>query len=201
MHRIPRMVAGLAGLGVLLTACVPLDDGSADAIMPSSSAEPVLPPHITASSQAPELPSQLSPTDGLEQRISALHKSSVAYQVQQGKHPLDHAVPGSERVLLAERLAQGMRFELPEKQSGDSIIVEMTCSESIDARFEVYDVTGRSVGGGKSSCSPEGPSGFGFGISEDHRARQIDVSYVQESLMELSVTTFTSTEQEYPAGN
>lgn len=201
MNRILWMVAGLAGLGLLLTACVPLDENSADPITPSSSAEPVLPPHITASSQAPELPSQLSPTAGLEQRITALHKSSVAYQVQQGKHPLDYAVPGSERVLLAERLAHGMRFELPEKQSGDSIIIEMTCSERTDVRFEAYDVTGRSVGGGNSSCSPEGPSGFSFGISENHPARQIEVSYVKESFMELSATTFTSAEEKHPAGN
>jgi hypothetical protein len=201
MNRIPRILAGLAGLGLMLTACVPLDVDSADPTTSSSSGEPVLPPQVAASSHAPELPLQVSHADGLEQRIAALHKSSVAYQLQEGKHPVDYAVPGSERVLLAERFSRGMRFELPKRQSGDTIIVEMTCSEEINARFEAYDLEGRSVGSGQSSCSPDGPSGFGFGFLENRLVRQIEVSYVQESDVELSVTTFTSSDQEQASGN
>lgn len=150
----------------------------------------------------PDLPLQTSTADGLEQRTRALHEYSIANQLQQGKHPIDYAVPGSERLVLAERFSQSTRFELSEKHSGDSIVVEMTCATSVNLSFEAYDAEGRTLGGGQSSdCFPGGPFGFGFGTPNNRHVRQIRVVINPETDMELSAVVFTSAEQDPPAGN
>ena len=202
MNRIPGILVGLAGLGLVLTACVPLDVPPADPTASSSPAEPALPPSAAASSKVPDFALQTSTADGLEQRIGALHEYSIANQLQQGKHPIDNAVQGSERVVLAERFSQSTSFELSEGHSGDSIVVEMTCAKSVNMRFEAYDAEGRTLGGGQlSGCSPDGPSGFGFGTSKNQQVRQIRVAINPETDMELSAVVFTSAQQDPPAGN
>lgn len=201
MIRIPKPLLGLASL-MLLTACLPLDAVPSDPQSPSGAGETVFPSEGTAPEPPKDLPLQVSPADGLDQRISALHELSIAYQLQGGEHPVDYAVPGSERVVLAESFSGSKRFELPGKQSGNSIILELTCSKSVHVRLEVQDAEGRVIGGGQSSaCSADGPMGFGFGTSENRHVRLIQVAIDRETGIELSAVTFTSSEQDPPAGS
>ncbi|MBV1779795.1 hypothetical protein KRR55_11800 [Paeniglutamicibacter sp. ABSL32-1] len=195
MSRIPRMIAGLAGLGLLLSACVPLGTETSDPPKPPTTGEASLTPAGSTPSQTADLPLQSSPDDGLEQRIAALDKLSVAYQVQQGRHPVDYAVPGSERVLLAERFSRSTRFELSGEQPGNMIIVEITCSKNTRASVEALDDEGRSLGSGLSSeCSPDGPNGYGFGAAEHRPIRVIEVTIDRPAELELSVTVVAAME-------
>ncbi|OIH86575.1 hypothetical protein BLJ79_00985 [Arthrobacter sp. UCD-GKA] len=192
------VVATLAGLGLLLTACMPID-GSNDAPEPSSSsggnhdAHP-LPIQVT------ETPVPLQPysADGLRKRISQLPPSMAAHQIQQGLHPLDDGEPGSEHVVLAERFSSSMDFELPRNLTSDRISVELTCSRSVPHAFSVIDGNGRETGGSSSvgSCGSEGPSGMRAGLRETQEAGQIQVRFEGESDMVLSVVAYTGTQED-----
>lgn len=198
MNRFSMVVATLAGLGLLLTACMPID-GSNDAPEPSSSsggnhdAHP-LPIQVT------ETPVPLQPysADGLRKRISQLPPSMAAHQIQQGVHPLDDGEPGSEHVVLAERFSSSMDFELPRNLTSDRISVELTCSRSVPHAFSVIDGNGRETGGSSSvgSCGSEGPSGMRAGLRETQEAGQIQVRFEGESDMVLSVVAYTGTQED-----
>lgn len=194
MKRFPSVPVGLATLGLMLTACVPIDAIPAEpSNTPAAEAEPALPhfasPPPVAASTVPLRPYV---ADGLAGRINNLRKSSDAYRVQQGQHPIDDAVPGTEEVLLAEDFSSNHRFDLPEKQTGDRINLNVTCSRSANITIDVFGANGESLGSGSASeCGPDHHIGIGLGSFEDQRVRQVQVASSHETDLELSVITFT----------
>ena len=165
MKRFSGLIAALAGLGLLLTACVPIDGNTSvptPAESTSSTGDTYVPP---AEAPHEDLPLQEYSTIDLDQRISKLPHSMAAPRIQQGSHPIDHGVPGSEQVLLAEHVTGSSRFALPRENSGDMVLIEVACSNSIGFQVTLFDIDGAPLGGGSSSeCSPGGPNGFGIGI-------------------------------------
>ena len=194
MNRFSMVVATMAGLGLLLTACVPID-GNYDAPEPSAA--------IDGSHDAHPLPVQVIETpiplqpysaDGLDRRISALPPSMAAHQIQQGLHPLDDGEPGSEHVVLAERFSSSRTFELPRNLTGDRISIEVTCSRSVPHALSIIDGKGLETGGSRmDSCDSGGPSGMSAGLQESREAGQIQVRFEGESDMVLSVVAYTGT--------
>lgn len=189
MKRFSKLLAALAGLGLVLTACVPLD-GYADAPESSSSASrtdsrPIPVPEST-------VPVQPYSAAGLKKRISQLPASMAAYQIQQGGHPIEDAESGSEQVILAERFTTSMNFELPSNLTSDHISVELTCSKSVLHSFSILDGTGRETGSSTmGSCSSVGPSGMRTSMQQSHESGQLQVHFEGESDMVLSVVTYT----------
>ncbi|MBP2373829.1 hypothetical protein [Paeniglutamicibacter psychrophenolicus] len=197
MKRFSMVVATLAGLGLLMTACMPIDEIN-DAPEPSSSSGGSHDAHPLPI-QVPETPVPLQPysADGLDQRISQLPPSMAAHQIQQGLHPLDDGEPGSEHVVLAERFSSSMDFELPRNLTSDHISVELTCSRSVSHSFSIIDGNGRETGGSSmGSCGSEGPSGMRTGLRDTQEAGQIQVRFEGESDMVLSVVAYTGTHED-----
>lgn len=195
MKRFSGLIAALAGLGLLLAACVPID-GNTSVPTPdestSSTGDTYVPP---VEAPREDLPLQEYSTIDLDQRIAKLPHSMAAPQIQQGLHPIDYGVPGSEQVLLAEQLTASSRFALPRENPGDMVLIEVACSKSIGFEVMLFDINGAPLGGGSSSeCSPGGPSGFGIGIRGTPQLGQVQLAFDRESGMELSVVTLTRAE-------
>lgn len=146
MNRFPRMVTALVGLGLMLTACVPLDGNRAG---PSSPSHTI--PGGKAPSSIAASPRQQYPTDGLQERIASLSRDSVAYQLQQGNHPLDDAVQESEEVILAERFPTSSNFALPQDATGNRLHVELECSRKTNYEITVFFSDGAMLGNAMAS--------------------------------------------------
>lgn len=195
MKRFPRTLTTVVGLGLLLTACVPLD-GSTEGTTSSS-------PTVTESNdeqppiEKPEtdLPLQPYSTDGLKTRVSKLPTSMVAYQVQQGNHPLEDAVPGSERVLLAEDFSTSTRFALPGDSSSDSLYIEVACSKATKYTVKIYDQIGAIAGSGTAAeCSSNQTGTLGFSPGGKLQLEQLQLAIDQETDGHLSLTVYTRQE-------
>ena len=197
MNRFSMIVATLAGLVLLLTACIPID-GNSHVPEPSSSIGGSHDAHPLPV-QVPETPVPLQPysADGLKKRISQLPPSMAAHQIQQGLHPLDDGEPGSEHVVLAERFSSSMTFELPRNLTSNRISVELTCSRSVPHAFSVIDGNGLETGSSSmDSCGSAGPSGMRTGLQETRKTGQIQVRFAGESDMVLSVVAYTGTQED-----
>lgn len=194
MKRFPILMAGLAGLCLALSACVPID-GNDDGEGTSKSAEPSG-GELTTSTEASPTDLELHPysADGLDDRISTMPTAMAAYQVQQGKNPFDDGQPGSARVLLAEQFTSSTRFELPPEKSSDRITIELTCSNPVTYAFSLFDVTGVEIAGGAGTCDPDSPSAMSTGLRDIHREApslgQLKVTFTGESEMALALLTY-----------
>lgn len=100
MSRIRKLLRKLAS-PLLLTACVPLDAVRSDPQGSAGAGETAFPSEDTTPETTKDLPFQISPADGLDQRISALHELSIAYRLHGGEHAVDYAVPGREECSAA----------------------------------------------------------------------------------------------------
>lgn len=100
MKRNTAAWATLLGIAIAATDCVQLDTELA---VPSATPDsviqgPVIEVPVEESIPAPVIP-EIPPYSaaGLNQRIKSLAKDSEARELQAGKHPIDEAVPGSEK--------------------------------------------------------------------------------------------------------
>lgn len=195
MKRFSGLIAAVAGLGLLLAACVPIDGNTSvptPAESTSSTGDTYVPP---VAAPREDLPLQEYSTLDLDRRISKLPPSMAAPQIQQGSHPIDYGVPGSEQVILAEHVTGSSRFALPRENSGDMVLIEVACSNSIGFEVTLFDIDGGPLGSGSSSdCSPGGPNGFGIGIRGNPRLGQVQLAFDRESGMDLSLVAFTHAE-------
>lgn len=185
MTRVPALIGALAGLGLLLTACVPLATGppSAEPEAPGSSG----PTDVVVS----ELELHPYSTDGLEERIAGLHESSAAYSIRRGGHPLEDGRPGSEHVVLAERFSSSRDFALSPQPTGNRILVEIACSASVPFSFELLDRAGDKIGTGSASeCPAGGPNGFGFGRKPDQHPERINVTLGGAAELQLGIVSY-----------
>lgn len=161
------VLAGILGLMLALTGCVALE---------SETGPPGTTPGAPLAGQSIEVPGQQSipapvipeikpySAEGLKERIGALPKDSVARQVLAGKHPFEDAIPGSERVLIAEVFAGESYVALPEIEARQSVNISLHCQEPTPVSLGVYEEpTGAQIAGGNGECGPAGGSGIGFG--------------------------------------
>lgn len=197
MKRFPGTLTTVVGLGLLLTACIPLEgntEGTTSPSPPATESNDEQPPVETPES---DLPLQPYSADGLKDRVSKLPTSMVAYQVQQGRHPLDDAVPGSERVLLAEDFSVSSRFALPGDSSSDSLYVEVACSNATKYSLKIYDHIGVMAGSGTAAeCSSTQTGILGFSPGGNLQLGQIQVTIDRQAEGHLSLTVYTRQEDE-----
>lgn len=189
MKRILVTLVGSLGLALAVSGCVPLDTPA-----PTPSAVPEHP--AVSTSPTADIP-DLEPysTAGLEKQIEAMSKGSTARMLSAGKRPLDNAVPGSERILIADTVSGEHYAAFPETVESDTLSVSVLCSEPADVTFEVYDRFGRQVGSGQGECSAEGSFGASFGINERSKPSYIRVAAAVPVPVELSVVAFESTDR------
>lgn len=197
MRRFPRTLSTVVGLGLLLTACVPLEGSSEGTASPSSTVTESNDEQTPIETPETDLPLQPYSTDGLNTRVSKLPTSMVSYQVQQGNHPLDDAVPGSERVLLAEGFTTSSRFALPGDSSSDSLYIEIACSTETKYSLKIYDKIGVMAGSGTAAqCSSDQTGILGFSPGGELQLEQLQIIVDHETDGQLSLTVYTSQEDE-----
>lgn len=198
MKHFTGTLTAVVGLGLLLTACVPVGgsiEGPSSAASPSVSEGNEEQPLV----QTPQtdLPLQPYSADDLDTRVSKLPSSTVAYQVQEGFHPLDDAVAGSEQVLLAEDFSTSSRFALPGNSANDSLYIEIACSKATKYSLEVYDHMGIIAGSGTAAkCSSNQTGTLGFSPGGNLQLEQIQVAFDQETEGQLSLTVYTAQRDE-----
>lgn len=157
-------MAGALGLILALTGCVQLET---DPAPPSAAPGSAVDLPVITSSPAAAVP-ELDPysTAGMEQRIKAMSKNSEARRLRAGEHPFDGAVPGSEKILIADTFTGEHHAALPEVTEGNHIMIMVLCQARTSFKVEVYgDPNGTQVASGNSECTPWGGAGIGFGWS------------------------------------
>lgn len=191
MKRTLVTLAGSLGLVLAVSGCVPLDPPA-----PTPSATPELPAASASASPTVNI-LDLDPytTAGLDERIDAMSKKSAARMLSAGKRPLGNAVPGSERILIADTVSGEHYAAFPETVEGDTLSVSVLCPEPANVTFEVHDKVGRQVGGGQGRCSGEGSFGASFGINGRSKPSYMRIAAAVPVPVELSVVAFESTDR------
>ncbi|MDO5744861.1 MAG: hypothetical protein Q4P23_10360 [Micrococcaceae bacterium] len=192
MKRFPGTLTTVVGFGLLVTACVPIDGNIEETAAPSPTAAENTGGQAPVETPGTDLPWQPYSTDGLKDRTSKLPPAMVAYQVQQGSHPLDDAVPGSERVLLAEDFSSSGRFALPGDSSSDSLYIEVACSNATKYSLEIYDSIGAMAGSGTAAeCSSTQTGILGFSPGGNLQLEQLRLTIDHHTEGHLGLTIYT----------
>ncbi|MFF5791769.1 hypothetical protein ACFY5D_06960 [Paeniglutamicibacter sp. NPDC012692] len=123
-----------------------------------------------------------------------MSKGSAARLLSAGKRPLDNAVPGSEKILIADTVSGEHYAAFPETIEGDTLSISVLCPKPTNVTFEVYDKVGRQVGSGHGDCSAEGFFGVTFGAKEWPKPSYIRVAATVPVPVELSVVAFETTD-------
>ncbi|MFJ6417685.1 hypothetical protein [Paeniglutamicibacter sp. NPDC091659] len=189
MKRTLVTLAGSLGLVLAMSGCVPLD-----APAPTPSVAPGLPAASTSTSVTAAIP-DLDPysTAGLEDRIDAMSKLSSARMLRAGKHPIGNAVPGTEKILIADTVSGEHYAAFPETIEGDSLSVSVLCQTRSRFSFEVYDKElGRQVGSGLGECWPQGIFQAILGNTGRSKPSYIRIAADDEVPLEFSVVAFES---------
>ena len=119
-----------------LSGCISLvDDVELATTEPSSRPVPgppvaMLPPAVTTPTAGPERPND---PHGIDQRLAS------------GKHPIEQAVPGSERVLLSVERSRGFSFALPARAKGVHLWIAVRCRQPVPLSLRTFDVSGRNT--------------------------------------------------------
>lgn len=201
MKRNTAAWAGLLGLVIAVTGCVQLDTELA---VPSATPDsviqgPAIEVPVEGSTPAPVIP-EIPPYSaaGLNQRIKSLSKDSKARQLQAGKHPFDDAVPGSEKVLIAEVFSGESYVALPKIDGGRIMVVSFRCQEVTRFAIEVYGLPdGTQIGGGNSECEPLGASGIGFGWSPHRISGYMHILPAKDEKIEITVISYEAAEEPF----
>lgn len=147
-----------------LCSCVPLDKAA-----PSSTPAPetmlLVPPAFEAmpSTQVPAL--ELYSSKGLSERVARLSRDSPAHQMIAGTFTYDNAVPGTVRLLYAEKLVGAQQAIIPWAQQANGIGYYIRCSK--ETRFTLASSdgsTGRDIGAHSGPCEATGTTGGSSGL-------------------------------------
>jgi hypothetical protein len=201
MKRNTAAWATLLGLAIAVTGCVQLDTELA---VPSATPDsviqgPVIEVPVEESIPAPVIP-EIPPYSaaGLNQRIKSLAKDSEARELQAGKHPIDNAVPGSEKVLIAEIISGESYVALPKIDGGRTLRVSLRCQEETRFDVGVYGLPdGTHIGGGNGECGPLGGTGFGFGWSPHRISGYLHFIPSGDEKVEITVIDYESAESPF----
>lgn len=185
--------AGILGLVLAVTGCVQLDTEPApSSAAPGSAVD--LP--VISSSPAPVVP-ELEPYSeaGLDQRVKAMSEKSVASQLRAGGHPIDDAVPGTEKILVADTFSGEYYAALPTIADGNHMMIMLNCQKSTRFTVEVYgDPDGTQVASGNSECNHQGSSGIGFGWSPNLTPTYMRIAPAGDEKIEVTVLSYEPVE-------
>ena len=164
MKRYATSLFMTASVSLMLTGCVPLDESalSASAVSELPRLEP-LGYEAMPSTPVPGL--EPYSTKGLSERVVHLSKGSPAQQILDGTFTYDHAVPGTVRLLYAEKSVGGQQAIIPWHQQDSYIGYYLWCST--ETRFTLTSSdgnTGIDFGALHSYCEPNGTSSGSGGI-------------------------------------
>ena len=207
MKRIFGSIAVSLALSLAVAGCVPLEterppasqDPAAQATEAQKPAPVVAPPEI-----APTV--EPYSAKGLKKRIANLSEGAVSREIRDGQHPIDLAVPGTERTVLAGEASGAFVAALPEKLEGDSILIAIQCLTGsggegpIRASFSGPDLSDESGSGMMPNCD----SGSGFwsssGINTESPPALLNISVPAGTRYEYSVVTFALSPDAYGNG-
>lgn len=145
-------------LAAVLVGCSQLvPDSGAPTATPSADAapEPSTEPSVDTAPKPPDAPESVEPmpfTTYPARPISKTKMQSLAAELKAGKHPLEQAVPGSERVVLSKRFVGPHEFKVPASVDGKALFWSTSCLGSGHVTVEISDDSGFTYGG-ESSCS------------------------------------------------
>ena len=164
MKRYATSLFMTASVSLMLTGCVPLDESA-----PSASAVSELPllesPGYEAMPSTPVPGLEPYSTKGLSERVVHLSKGSPAQQILDGTFTYDHAVPGTVRLLYAEKSVGGQQAIIPWNQQDSYIGYYLWCSTETRFMLTSSDAsTGNDLGTLHSNCEPSGSSSGSGGI-------------------------------------
>jgi len=194
MKRIPGTAIACLTLSLAISGCVPLETQP-----PPASQGPATQPPAAAATPTDSAP-VVEPysAKGLQERISKLTKGAVSREIQDGRHPLDQAVPGTERTVLANVASGALTAALPEKLGGDSLLVALQCLSAssaegpIRASFSGPDLADESGSGSMPSCTAGSVFMFSSGFRPDAQPTRLNISAPAGTRVEYSVVTFTA---------
>ena len=179
------LVAALAG-------CVPLDQMASDRSAtddPSVSLAPAFEP--IPSTPVPELKPYSS--KGIEERVSGLSKNSPAREILAGTFTYDLAVPGSVRLLYAEKSVGGQQAVIPTGGEETGIGYYVRCAEETRFNVNLSDGdTGRDFGSSLSSCEASGSSGGAGGLPHGTESIYLDFDPAAEVSAEVVVFVYAA---------
>lgn len=151
---------------VALTACVPLDESAPSPSSSVSETPPLQPLEYEAMPSTIVPPLELYSTTGLAERVARLSKDSPARQILDGTFTYGSEVPGTVRLLYAEKSVGGQQAIIPWTQQGNYIGYLVWCSTETRFRLTSSDgSTGRDLSDLGSACESSGSSGGSAGIS------------------------------------
>ncbi|GAA4373272.1 hypothetical protein [Paeniglutamicibacter cryotolerans] len=183
-----RILAGL-GAAALLTAmlsgCTQLvTDSGASTPEPASEPVDALPAVKPTPVPAPFTTYPARPT-------SKAKMESIAAELKAGRHPVDRAVPGSERVVLSKRFVGPHQFDLPALNPGEAITWSVSCLGAGQVSLEISDA-GPFTSGSIISCSPNraggsSPASSGAGTVRIHVEPDAEVTFELIAFKEKSL--------------
>ncbi|MDQ0095565.1 hypothetical protein [Paeniglutamicibacter psychrophenolicus] len=179
------LVAALAG-------CVPLDHVAP--VSPPAADPPV--PEAPVFEPMPSTPvPDLKPysSKGIEERVSGLSKNSPARKILAGTFTHDSAVPGSVRLLYAEKSVGGQQAVIPTGGQETGIGYYVRCAEETRFSLDLSDGnTGRDFSSSGSSCEASGSSGGGSGLPDGVESIYLDFDPAAEVPTEVVVFSYTA---------
>lgn len=173
-----------------LSACVPLEKAA-----PSSAPVPevsLLAPPAFESMPSTPVPS-LEPysSKGLTERVARLSKDSPAHQMLAGTYTYDSAVPGTVRLLYAEKSAGAQQAIIPWDQQATGIGYFIRCTKETPFILTMSDGnTGLENGSLNGSCEATGSSGGSGGMRPGTNSVFIDFAPATDVSAEVIVFSF-----------
>lgn len=194
MKRIPGTAVACLTLALLVSGCMQLETQQPPISQGPATQSPTPAASPTESTPAVEPYS----AKGLQERIAKLSKGAISREIQDGRQPIDHVVPGTERTVLANVASGVLSAALPEKLGGDSLLVALQCLPGssaegpIRASFSGPDLADESGSGSMPSCTAGSVFMFSSGFNPDAQPTLLNISAPAGTTYEYSVVTFTA---------
>ncbi|MGL3806905.1 hypothetical protein ACSYDW_12495 [Paeniglutamicibacter sp. R2-26] len=200
MKRILGSITGCLALTLAVAGCVPLESQP-----PAATQEP-LAQSPTPTAVPTKDPPEVEPysAKGLQQRIAKLSKGAVSREIQDGRHPIAEAIPGTERTVLANMAAGEHNMELPEHLGGDNVLFSLGCLPGstsdgpIVATFSDPD-PGWEASSSIPGCVAGSYFSFSSGFKPGSQPTSLTISAPAGKNYEYSVVTFTGAPE--PSGS
>lgn len=194
MKRILGTTVACLTLSLAVSGCVQLDTQQAPVSQGPATQPPTPSPTLTEDVPAVEPYS----SKGLPERIAKLSKGAVSREIQEGRHPFDNAVPGTERTVLADVASGEHIAALPEKVGGDTLLVAIQCLSGpsaggpIRASFSGPDLADESGSGSMPTCPAGSYFAFSSGFNPDAQPMRLNIGAPAGTKYEYSVVAFTA---------
>ncbi|GAA1497021.1 hypothetical protein [Paeniglutamicibacter kerguelensis] len=181
-------------LSLAVSGCVQLETQQPPVSQGPATQPPT--PAATPTESAPAV--EPDSAKGLQERIAKLSKGAASREIQDGRHPFDNAVPGTERTVLANVASGEHIVALPEKVGGDTLLVAIQCLPGSSADGPIHtiftgpDSAGESGSGSVPTCHAGSYFAFSSGFNPDSQPTRLNISAPAGTKYEYSVVTFTA---------